>query len=75
MTGPPRQPFWHGPPPSQPQGAPPGSNFHRFPPPSNPSVQVRNREHLISVTVKDDNGMQMCFLLCVVILKFKLECV
>nr|XP_022323156.1 RNA-binding protein 26-like isoform X1 [Crassostrea virginica] len=55
MTGPPRQPFWHGPPPSQPQGAPPGSNFHRFPPPSNPSVQVRNREHLISVTVKDDN--------------------
>ncbi|XP_065932682.1 RNA-binding protein 26 isoform X2 [Magallana gigas] len=54
MTGPPRQPFWHGPPPSQPQGTQPGGNFPPFPPPQNPTVQVRNREHLISVTVKDD---------------------
>lgn len=54
MTGPPRQPFWHGPPPSQPQGTQPGGSFPPFPPPQNPTVQVRNREHLISVTVKDD---------------------
>lgn len=56
MTGPPRQPFWHGPPPSQPQGTQPGGSFPPFPPPQNPTVQVRNREHLISVTVKDDKG-------------------
>ncbi|XP_061164198.1 RNA-binding protein 26-like isoform X2 [Saccostrea echinata] len=55
MTGPPRQSFWHGPPPPRPQGAQPAANFPPFPPPQNPSVQVRNREHLINITVNDDS--------------------
>ncbi|XP_062598259.1 RNA-binding protein 26-like, partial [Saccostrea cucullata] len=55
MTGPPRQSFWHGPPPPPPQGPQAANNFPPFPPPQNPSVQVRNREHLINITVKDES--------------------
>ncbi|XP_056010685.1 RNA-binding protein 26-like isoform X2 [Ostrea edulis] len=55
MTGPPRQPFWLGPPPVRPQGTQPPTSFPSFPlPPQNPSIQARNREHLISIPVKDD---------------------
>lgn len=57
MTGPPRQPFWLGPPPVRPQGTQPPTSFPSFPlPPQNPSIQARNREHLISIPVKDDKG-------------------